>query len=57
MSKQLDAGPFEAEVISFRLHLAAEGNGGRTPDAYAGAFSGTAVVPAVPGPAAATTGS
>ena len=28
--KQLDAGPFEAEVGSFRPHLAAEGKAGRT---------------------------
>jgi site-specific recombinase XerD len=35
--KQLDAGPFEAEVMSFRLHLAAEGKAGRTLDAYTGA--------------------
>jgi hypothetical protein len=32
--KQLDAGPFEAEVGSFWLHLAAEGKAGRTLDAY-----------------------
>jgi hypothetical protein len=32
--KQLDAGPFEAEVDSFRLHLAAEGKAGRTLDTY-----------------------
>jgi len=32
--KQLDAGPFEAEVGSFRLHLAAEGKAGRTLDTY-----------------------
>jgi len=35
--KQLDAGPFEAEVVSFRLHLAAEGKAGRTLDTYTGA--------------------
>jgi len=35
--KQLDAGPFEAEVESFRLHLAAEGKAGRTLDTYTGA--------------------
>jgi site-specific recombinase XerD len=35
--RRLDAGPFEAEVISFRLHLAAEGKAGRTLDSYAGA--------------------
>jgi hypothetical protein len=35
--KQLDAGPFETEVISFRLHLAAEGKAGRTLDTYTGA--------------------
>jgi site-specific recombinase XerD len=35
--KQLDAGPFEAEMDSFRLHLAAEGKAGRTLDAYTGA--------------------
>ena len=29
--KQLGAGPFEAEVNSFALHLAAEGKAGRTP--------------------------
>src|SRR5260370_25561819 len=28
--KTYDAGPFEAEVESFRLHLAAEGKAGRT---------------------------
>jgi site-specific recombinase XerD len=34
--KDLDnAGPFEAEVESFRLHLAAEGKAGRTLDTYA----------------------
>jgi len=33
--KQLDAGPFEAEVGSFWLHLAAEGKAGRTLDTYA----------------------
>ncbi len=32
--KQLDAGPFEAEVNSFRLHLAAEGKAGRTLHTY-----------------------
>jgi hypothetical protein len=32
--KHLDAGPFEAEVDSFRLHLAAEGKAGRTLDTY-----------------------
>ena len=32
--KQLDAGPFEAEVGSFWLHLAAEGKAGRTLDTY-----------------------
>jgi hypothetical protein len=32
--KQLDAGPFEAEVDSFRLHLAAEGKAGRTLHTY-----------------------
>ena len=32
--KQLGAGPFEAEVDSFRLHLAAEGKAGRTLDTY-----------------------
>ena len=32
--EQLDAGPFEAEVDSFGLHLAAEGKAGRTLDAY-----------------------
>src|SRR3984885_12884401 len=35
--KQLDAGPFEAEVDSFRLHLAAEGKAGRTLNTYTGA--------------------
>jgi integrase/recombinase XerD len=30
----MDAGPFEAEVGSFWLHLAAEGKAGRTLDAY-----------------------
>jgi hypothetical protein len=35
--KQLDAGPFEAEVNSFRLHLAAEGKAGRTLHTYTGA--------------------
>src|ERR1700678_2167357 len=33
--KQLGAGPFEAEVDSFRLHLAAEGKAGRTLHTYA----------------------
>jgi integrase/recombinase XerD len=33
-SKQLDAGPFEAEVGSFWLHLAAEGKAGRTIGTY-----------------------
>ncbi|HEV3289145.1 MAG TPA: hypothetical protein VG123_09130, partial [Streptosporangiaceae bacterium] len=32
--KELDAGPFEAEVASFRLHLAAEGKSGRTIHTY-----------------------
>ena len=32
--KQLDAGPFGAEVGSFWLHLAAEGKAGRTLDTY-----------------------
>jgi hypothetical protein len=32
--KRPDAGPFEAEVGSFRLHLAAEGKAGRTLDTY-----------------------
>jgi hypothetical protein len=32
--KQLDAGPFEAEVGSFWLHPAAEGKAGRTLDTY-----------------------
>jgi site-specific recombinase XerD len=32
--KQLGAGPFEAEVDSFRLHLAAEGKAGRTLHTY-----------------------
>jgi hypothetical protein len=32
--KQLDAGPFEAELGSFRLHLAAEGKARRTLRAY-----------------------
>jgi site-specific recombinase XerD len=32
--KQLEAGPFEAEVESFRLHLAAEGKAGRTLHTY-----------------------
>jgi len=32
--KPLDAGPFEAEVGSFWLHLAAEGKAGRTLDTY-----------------------
>jgi len=32
--KQLDAGPFEAEVGSFWLHLAPEGKAGRTLDTY-----------------------
>lgn len=32
--KRLEAGPFEAEVGSFRLHLAAEGKAGRTLDTY-----------------------
>ena len=32
--KQLEAGPFEAEVGSFWLHLAAEGKAGRTLDTY-----------------------
>ena len=32
--KQLDAGPFEAEVGSFWLHLAAEGKAGRTLHTY-----------------------
>ena len=32
--KELDAGPFEAEVGSFRLHLAAEGKSGRTIHTY-----------------------
>jgi len=32
--KQLDAVPFEAEVDSFRLHLAAEGKAGRTLHTY-----------------------
>ena len=32
--KQLDAGPFEAEVASFGLHLAAEGKAGRTLHTY-----------------------
>jgi site-specific recombinase XerD len=32
--KRLDAGPFEAEVGSFWLHLAAEGKAGRTLDSY-----------------------
>jgi hypothetical protein len=35
--KQLDAGPFEAEVNSFWLHLAAERKAGRTLDTYTGA--------------------
>jgi site-specific recombinase XerD len=35
--KQLDAGPFQAEVDSFRLHLAAEAKALRTIDAYTGA--------------------
>jgi site-specific recombinase XerD len=35
--KQLGAGPFEAEVDSFRLHLAAEGKAGRTLHTYTGA--------------------
>jgi site-specific recombinase XerD len=35
--RQLDAGPFEAEVDSFRLHLAAEGRAGRTLQTYTGA--------------------
>jgi integrase/recombinase XerD len=35
--KQLDAGPFEAEVESFWLHLAAEGKAGRTLYTYTGA--------------------
>jgi len=35
--KRLDAGPFEAEVVSFRLHLAAEGKAGRTLHTYTGA--------------------
>jgi site-specific recombinase XerD/AcrR family transcriptional regulator len=33
-AKEQDAGPFEAEVGSFWLHLAAEGKAGRTLDAY-----------------------
>jgi hypothetical protein len=32
-AKELNAGPFEAEVGSFWLHLAAEGKAGRTLDA------------------------
>jgi integrase/recombinase XerD len=32
--KQLDAGPLEAEVVSFWLHLAAEGKAGRTLHTY-----------------------
>jgi site-specific recombinase XerC len=32
--KELDAGPFAAEVDSFRLHLAAEGKAGRTLHTY-----------------------
>ena len=35
--KQLDAGPFGAEVDSFGLHLAAEGKAGRTLHTYTGA--------------------
>lgn len=35
--KDLAAGPFEAELSSFRLHLAAEGKAPRTLDTYTGA--------------------
>ena len=35
--KLLEAGPFDAEVGSFRLHLAAEGKAARTVQGYTGA--------------------
>ena len=35
--RQLDAGPFEAQIGSFRLHLAAEGKAARTVQGYTGA--------------------
>jgi len=35
--RQLDAGPFEAQIGSFRLHLAAEGKATRTVQGYTGA--------------------
>ena len=47
--KRLDAGPFEAEVGSFWLHLAAEGKAGRTLDTYTKAMRWFAA--ALPGPA------
>jgi integrase/recombinase XerD len=36
-SRWLDAGPFEADIRSFRLHLAAEGKAARTVQGYTGA--------------------
>jgi hypothetical protein len=42
--KQLEAGPFEAEVGSFRLHLAAEGKAGRTLRTYCEALRWFAAV-------------
>ena len=46
--KQLDAGPFEAEVGSFWLHLAAEGKAGRTLDTYTKAVRWFAAAHLVP---------
>jgi site-specific recombinase XerD len=45
VAKHLDARPFEAEVKSFRLHLAAEGKAGRTLDTYTGAVRWFAAAP------------
>ena len=36
-ARQLDAGPFAADIASFRLHLAAEGKSARTIGGYTGA--------------------
>jgi hypothetical protein len=38
--RQMDAGPFEAEVGSFRLHLAAEARPARTVRAFGAACEG-----------------
>ena len=45
--KRLDAGPFEAEVGSFWLHMAAEGKAGRTLDTYTGPLTPNGIYQAV----------